>query len=124
MPIGEANLSLATHALHYGTSVFEGIRAYRQDSGGVSVLFGPEHYERLLRNARLLRASVPESADDLLEITLELLRRNAHDGDAYVRPMIYKSAHSIRVPAQRARGPHRASSPSRSATICRPAGSG
>ena len=59
--------------------------------------FGPEHYERLLRNARLLRASVPESADDLLEITLELLRRNAHDGDAYVRPIIYKAAHSIRV---------------------------
>jgi branched-chain amino acid aminotransferase len=40
---------------------------------------------------------VPESADDLLEITLELLRRNEHDGDAYVRPIIYKAAHSIRV---------------------------
>ena len=93
----EANVSLATHALNYGTSVFEGIRAYRQDSGGLSVLFGHEHYERLLRNARLLRASVPESADDLLEITLELLRRNEHDGDAYVRPIIYKAAHSIRV---------------------------
>ena len=38
-----------------------------------------------------------ESADDLLEITLELLRRNGHDGDAYVRPIIYKAAHSIRV---------------------------
>ena len=64
---------------------------------GLSILFGHEHYERMLRNARLLRASVPESADDLLEITLELLRRNEHDGDAYVRPIIYKSAHSIRV---------------------------
>ena len=96
-PIGDANLSIATHALHYGTSVFEGIRAYRQDSGGLSVLFGPEHYARLLRNARLLRASVPESAEDLLEITLELLRRNEHDGDAYVRPIIYKAARSIRV---------------------------
>ena len=40
---------------------------------------------------------MPESADDLLEITLELLRRNGHDGDAYVRPIIYKAAHSIRV---------------------------
>ena len=97
VPIEQANVSLATHALNYGTSVFEGIRAYRQHSGGVSVLFGHEHYERLLRNARLLRASVPESADELLEITIELLRRNEHDGDAYVRPIIYKAAHSIRV---------------------------
>ena len=97
VPIEQANVSLATHALNYGTSVFEGIRAYRQHSGGVAVLFGHEHYERLLRNARLLRASVPESADELLEITIELLRRNEHDGDAYVRPIIYKAAHSIRV---------------------------
>src|SRR6187200_186019 len=83
VPIERANVSLATHALNYGTSVFEGIRAYRQQSGGLSVLFGKEHYERLLRNARLLRASVPESADDLLEITFELLRCNEHEGDAY-----------------------------------------
>jgi branched-chain amino acid aminotransferase len=51
----------------------------------------------MLRNARLLRASVPESADDLVEITRDLLRRNAHDGDAYIRPLVYKSARSIRV---------------------------
>ncbi len=56
-------------------------------TGGLALLFGPEHYERLLRNARLLRASVPESAADLLEITRELLRRNEHEGDAYVRPI-------------------------------------
>ncbi|HEY8178368.1 MAG TPA: branched-chain amino acid transaminase [Candidatus Limnocylindria bacterium] len=97
VPIGEAKIGIATHALNYGTSVFEGIRAYRQDAGGLSLLFGPEHYERLLRNARLLCASVPETANDLLAITLELLRRNEHDGDAYIRPIIYKAAHSIRV---------------------------
>jgi branched-chain amino acid aminotransferase len=51
----------------------------------------------MLRNARLVRASVPESAVDLVEITRDLLRRNAHDGDAYIRPLVYKSARSIRV---------------------------
>jgi len=97
VPIGEANVSIATHTFNYGTAVFEGIRAYRQADGSTAILFAREHYERMLRNARLLRASVPESADDLVEITRDLLRRNAHPGDAYIRPLVYKSAHSIRV---------------------------
>ena len=63
----------------------------------LAILFALEHYERMLRNARLVRASVPESAADLVEITRDLLRRNAHDGDAYIRPLVYKSARSIRV---------------------------
>jgi branched-chain amino acid aminotransferase len=97
VPIGEANVSIATHAFNYGTAVFEGIRAYRQGDGSTAILFAREHYERMLRNARLLRASVPESAEDLVEVTRDLLRRNAHDGDAYIRPLVYKSARSIRV---------------------------
>ena len=97
VPIGEANVSIATHTFNYGTAVFEGIRAYRQGDGTTAILFAREHYERMLRNARLLRASVPESADDLVEITRDLLRRNAHDGDAYIRPLVYKAARSIRV---------------------------
>jgi branched-chain amino acid aminotransferase len=97
VPIGEAAVSIATHALNYGTAIFEGIRAYRQADGSSAVLFGPEHYERLLRNGRLLRAVVPEGVDRLMEVTLELLRRNDHRGDAYVRPLVYKSARSIRL---------------------------
>jgi len=97
VPFGSAQVSLATHALNYGTSVFEGIRAYRQADMSLALLFGHEHFARLLRNGRLLRASVPESADDLVGITRELLRRNEHDGDVYIRPILYKAAHSIRV---------------------------
>ncbi len=97
VPIGEATVSVATHALHYGTAVFEGIRAYRQDAGSTAILFARGHYERLLRNARLLRAGVPETPDELVAITCELLRRNAHDGDVYIRPLLYKAAPSIRV---------------------------
>jgi branched-chain amino acid aminotransferase len=94
----DARVHVLTHSLHYGTAVFEGIRAYRQEDGSTALLFGLEHYERLLRNARLLRASVPETAEALVEITRELLRRNEHIGDVYIRPLVYKSAHSIRVP--------------------------
>ena len=97
VPIEAASVSIATHAFNYGTAVFEGIRAYLQEDGSTSLLFGREHYERLLRNARLLRASVPENAEALLQITLDLLRRNAHGGDVYIRPLIYKSAPNIRV---------------------------
>lgn len=97
VPIAQATVSIATHALNYGTAVFEGIRAYRQHDGSSAVLFGLAHYERFLRNGRLLRAAVPETPERLLEITLDLLRRNGHPGDAYVRPLLYKSARSIRL---------------------------
>lgn len=97
VPIGDAKVSIATHTFNYGTAVFEGIRAYRQADDSLAILFALEHYERMLRNARLVRASLPESAADLVEITRDLLRRNAHDGDAYIRPLVYKSARSIRV---------------------------
>jgi branched-chain amino acid aminotransferase len=97
VPIEAATISVATHALNYGTSVFEGIRAYRQTDGSTAILFVREHYERMLRNARLLRASVDETVDELVEVTRDLLRRNAHNGDVYIRPLIYKSARSIRV---------------------------
>ena len=89
-------LSLATHALHYGTSVFEGDPRVSPGLRRAPSCSDPSTTSGC-SGGRLLRASVPESADDLLEITLELLRRNAHDGDAYVRPIIYKAAHSIRV---------------------------
>jgi branched-chain amino acid aminotransferase len=97
VPFADANVSIATHAFNYGTAVFEGIRAYRQDAGGLAILFGPEHYERMLRNGRLIRAQVAESVDDLVAATRELLRRNEQDADIYIRPILYKSAPTIRL---------------------------
>jgi branched-chain amino acid aminotransferase len=97
VPFDEAKVSVATHAFNYGTAVFEGIRAYLQDAGGLAILFAPEHYERMLRNARLIRASVPESAAELVEITRDLLRRNDHGADVYIRPVLYKGASTLRL---------------------------
>ncbi|MEP6679933.1 MAG: branched-chain amino acid transaminase [Chloroflexota bacterium] len=97
VPFGEANLSIATHALNYGTAIFEGIRAYRQDDGSLAILFAHEHYARMLRNGRLLRAEVPETADELVELTRELLRRNGEAADMYIRPLLYKAARSVRL---------------------------
>ncbi len=97
VPFAQATVSVATHAFNYGTAIFEGIRAYRQADGGLALLFATEHYKRLLRNGRLLRANVKESAQDLVDITCELLRRNGLVADLYVRPLLYKSAQSIRL---------------------------
>ncbi|HUG49036.1 MAG TPA: branched-chain amino acid transaminase [Candidatus Limnocylindria bacterium] len=97
VPFAQATVSIATHAFNYGTAIFEGIRAYRQADGGLALLFGLEHYRRLLRNGRLLRASVPETAEQLVEITSEMLRRNGVVADLYIRPLLYKSAPSIRL---------------------------
>jgi len=97
VPFEQANVSIATHALNYGTAIFEGIRAYRQHDGSLAILFALEHYERLRRNGRLLRSSPPESAAELVEITRELLRRHGVSEDIYIRPLLYKSARSIRL---------------------------
>ncbi|MFI1411264.1 aminotransferase class IV [Streptomyces sp. NPDC020707] len=90
VPARAPRLSLSTQGLHYGTAVFEGIRAYR--SGGRLRLFrAHEHYARMLRACRLLRITdIPRSVPELIDITVELLRRNAYDSDVYVRPLAHK----------------------------------
>jgi len=97
VPFEQATVSIATHSLHYGTAVFEGIRAYRQADGGLAALLLREHYERFLRNGRLLRSHPAESVEDLVEITTELLRRHGTAEDLYIRPILYKSARSLRL---------------------------
>jgi branched-chain amino acid aminotransferase len=97
VPFADANVSIATHALDYGTAIFEGIRVYRQDDDSLAILFALEHFQRLLRNGRLLRARVSETPEDLVGITREMLRRNGEVADLYVRPLLYKSAKTIRL---------------------------
>ncbi|MEU9097632.1 branched-chain amino acid transaminase [Streptomyces sp. NPDC048361] len=88
---GDVALGAGTQALHYGTGVFEGIRAYADTEGRDSLVFkAREHYERLHASCRLLRLDLPHTPDELVEITTELIRRNDLRGDAYIRPLVYK----------------------------------
>ncbi|WP_433192165.1 aminotransferase class IV [Nocardia sp. CA-107356] len=98
VPAGESRLPLGTQALHYGTGVFEGIRAFRSDSG-LSLFRAHDHFERLLRGCRLLRIAPPGSVDDLVDRTAELLRHNEHCDDTYVRPVAYKLSLLPETPA-------------------------
>jgi branched-chain amino acid aminotransferase len=96
--LGDVRLSPATHALNYGTGVFEGIRAYwNEDRGTLQVLKMREHYERFERSCRMLRIDMPPSVDELCDITLEILGRNSPRQDTYIRPLAYKAAESVGV---------------------------
>ena len=85
-----------THALHYGTGVFEGIRGnWNQEKGVVYIYRLREHYERLLQGCRLLMLDIPYSLEELCQITVELVERNGHQQDIYIRPLAYKSAELV-----------------------------
>ena len=94
----DAKVGLLTHGLQYGSGCFEGIRGYwvPQDDDLLLVLVR-DHYERLINSAKILTMSVPRSTDELIEITLELCRRNRVRTDLYIRPFMYKAAEDIGV---------------------------
>ncbi len=90
VPIEEAKISIKTNSFHYGTAVFEGIRAYwNADEKQLYILAGKEHYERLLKNARAMFMEIPYTAEELVEITKELLKRCEVEEDIYIRPIVY-----------------------------------
>ncbi len=98
MPLREARVGILTHALHYGTGVFEGIRAHWDDTSQELFVMRPrEHYERWKLNCGILRIDVPMSPEQLCAITIELMRRNRFQTNVYVRPIAYKSAERIGV---------------------------
>ncbi|HEY5348096.1 MAG TPA: branched-chain amino acid transaminase [Candidatus Lustribacter sp.] len=94
----EAKIGLMTHALHYGTGCFEGVRGFWSARDEELYLFQLEdHYERLHASAKILMMNVPHSVAELVEITTELCARNNFRGDVYVRPLVYKSNEEIGV---------------------------
>ena len=73
----DVKLGLMTHALHYGTAVFEGIRAYWNAPKNQLFLLEPAaHYDRMRRSANVIRMELPHSTEELVHITIEVLRRN------------------------------------------------
>jgi branched-chain amino acid aminotransferase len=98
VPIEEAKVSVMTHALNYGTGCFEGIRAYwNEEEEQLYVFRMKEHYQRLLYSARILQIKLPYTADELGDLTLELLRKEGYREDAYIRPLAYKGSEGIGV---------------------------
>jgi len=98
MPFADATVSIATHALQYGTGVFEGIRAYWNPTRKQLYVFRlREHFERMHRSCRIVRIELPGDPDLLAGLVVELLERNAFASDVYVRPLAYKAARVVKV---------------------------
>lgn len=94
----DAKLPVLTHALHYGTGVFEGIRGYWSEREKEIYLVRPEdHYARWKANCRILGIEPAPSPAELTAITGELIRRNRFETDIYVRPLAYMSSPRIGV---------------------------
>jgi branched-chain amino acid aminotransferase len=86
----DAKVHVLTHSLHYGTGVFEGIRAYETDRG-TAIFRHREHLDRLRRSARFYYMDLPFSEDQLREVTHELIVRNGFKS-CYIRPLVYRGA--------------------------------
>jgi branched-chain amino acid aminotransferase len=96
--LGDARVSIMTHAFMYGTAVFEGIRGYWNEEQGT--LYGlkiPEHMDRLRRNAGMLLMEDLPPVDELVRIVLQTVGRNGFREDVYIRPSYYKSDRAIGV---------------------------
>ena len=87
-PLADVRVSPLAHGLHYGTGVFEGVRAYLQEGGGGGVFRLREHTERLEQSARILGLELGYTVDELVAATLDVLRANSME-EAYVRPFAF-----------------------------------
>jgi branched-chain amino acid aminotransferase len=92
MPLAEANVNILTQAFLFGTAVHVSLRGYCDAAAAdVNMFRLRDHFERLSRNARILRSELPYSIDELCQLTLRLVRENGYRADCYVRCVAYKA---------------------------------
>jgi len=84
----DAKVHVLTHALHYGTGVFEGIRAYETDRG-TAIFRHDDHLTRIEQSAKLYYMELPYSREQLRGATHELILRNGLKS-CYIRPLVYR----------------------------------
>ena len=96
VPASEAKVGVMTHALHYGTACFEGIRCNWNEEEEKLLIFRPlEHYQRLVNGAKVLRMELPLSPAELVDLTVDLVERTGYRQDMYIRPLAFKSAERV-----------------------------
>ena len=90
IPWEDAKVHVLTHALHYGTGVFEGVRAY-DTPRGTAVFRHADHIDRLFKSAGMYFMEIPYSKQEIREATLELIARNGLKS-CYIRPLVFRGA--------------------------------
>ena len=98
VPLDQASISIATHGLQYGTGVFEGIRAYHNaEEDELFVVQALAHYERLAQSCKMLRLEPGLTPAEMVDRTVDILRRSNFRTDVYIRPFAFKSDPVIKV---------------------------
>lgn len=98
VPIAEAQVNIMTHALHYGTSIFAGMRGYWNAEEEELYIFRPhDHFKRFLQSGKLMRMSLPYTTEQLTAILVDLLRAEAYRENCYIRPLAFASSKTISV---------------------------
>jgi branched-chain amino acid aminotransferase len=95
IPWEQATVHVFAHALHYGSSCFEGIRVY-ETAGGPAIFRGPEHFERLLFSCKVARIPSPLGVEEWMQVTGDVLRAN-RQRNAYVRPLVFRGYNALGV---------------------------
>ncbi|MBI4199983.1 MAG: branched-chain amino acid transaminase [Chloroflexi bacterium] len=96
VPLEQATIGVMTHAFHYGTAVFEGVRGnWNEQEERLFIFRMREHYERLLEGCKVLHIQLPYSLDELCTITVEMVERCGYTQDIYIRPIAYKSEERV-----------------------------
>jgi branched-chain amino acid aminotransferase len=95
IPWDEAQVHVFSHALHYGSSVFEGIRVY-ETTNGPAIFRGREHYERFFYSAKVARIPLPHTVDDYMQATIDVVRAN-QQRSAYIRPLAFRGYNTLGV---------------------------
>jgi branched-chain amino acid aminotransferase len=98
MPLSEAKIGIMTHAFHYGTACFEGIRGnWNSEEKQIYLFRVRDHFQRLKKSCHIMKISLPYSVDELCQFTVELVEKNGYREDIYVRPLAYKSSQVVGV---------------------------
>ncbi len=95
VPWDEANVHVLSHVLHYGSSVFEGIRAYHTKQG-TAVLGLDPHTKRLFNSAKVVRMEIPFSHAEISDAILATVKRNGHKA-CYIRPLVFRGYETLGV---------------------------
>ena len=84
-----ARVHVMTHAIHYGSSVFEGIRAYQTESGGPAIFRLTEHMQRLLNSGKIYRMNSPFTRAQFCQAAVDLVGDSGLD-ECYLRPIMFR----------------------------------
>jgi len=91
----DANIHVLSHVVHYGSSVFEGVRCYETENGG-AIFRAREHARRLLDSCKIYRMPFPYSVDDVVQAMVDTVAANDMK-ECYIRPLVIRTGQSMGV---------------------------